>query len=83
MCSGHEYFIPITKFVKYPSTDSVVKAESVFPYIHKLVPHFFHLIKTNKKSLKFLKHLNLYYMHSPTFKHGYYTKLMQIKLLTT
>ena len=24
--------------------------------------------------------MNLYYMHSPTYKHGNYTKLMQIKL---
>ena len=30
---GHEYFIP-TKFGKYPSSDSVVKADSVFPYIY-------------------------------------------------
>ena len=33
MCRAHEYFIP-TKCVKYPSSDSVVKADSVFPYIH-------------------------------------------------
>ena len=30
---GHEYFIP-TKFCEYPSSDSVVKADSVFPYIY-------------------------------------------------
>ena len=30
---GQEYFIP-TKFGKYPSRDSVVKADSVFPYIY-------------------------------------------------
>ena len=30
---GHEYFIP-TKFGEYPSSDSVVKADYVFPYIH-------------------------------------------------
>ena len=30
---GHEYFIP-TKFGKYPSNDSVVKADYVFPYMH-------------------------------------------------
>ena len=30
---GHEYFI-LTKFGKYPSRDSVVKADSVFLYIH-------------------------------------------------
>ena len=30
---GHEYFIP-TKFGKYPSSDSVVKADYVFPYIY-------------------------------------------------
>ena len=30
---GHEFFIP-TKFGKYPSSDSVVKADSVFPYIY-------------------------------------------------
>ena len=29
---GHEYFIP-TKFNKYPSSDSVIKADYVFPYI--------------------------------------------------
>ena len=29
---GHEYFFP-TKFGKYPSSDSVVKADSVFQYI--------------------------------------------------
>ena len=29
---GHEYFIP-TKFGKYPSSDSVVKADYVIPYI--------------------------------------------------
>ena len=33
MCGGHEYFIP-TKFGKYPSSDSVVKADYVFPYIY-------------------------------------------------
>ena len=31
---GHEYFIP-TKFGKYPSSNSVVKSDSVFPYIYK------------------------------------------------
>ena len=36
----------------------------------------------NKNSLKIFKHLNIYYMHSPTYKHGNYTKLMQIKLFT-
>ena len=47
---GHEYFIP-TKFGKYPSSDSVVKADSVFQYIyvyiHALVhpPPPFHLNK--------------------------------------
>ena len=30
---GHEDFIP-TKFAKYPSSDSVVKADSGFPYIY-------------------------------------------------
>ena len=30
---GHEYFIPI-KFGKYPSNDSVVKADYVFPHIY-------------------------------------------------
>ena len=30
---GHEYFIP-TKFGKYPSSNSVVKSDSVFPYIY-------------------------------------------------
>ena len=30
---GHEYFIP-TKFGEYPSSDSVVKADYVFPYIY-------------------------------------------------
>ena len=33
MCGGHEYFIP-TKFGKYTSSDSVVKADYVFPYIY-------------------------------------------------
>ena len=38
---GHEYFIP-TKFGKYPSSDSVVKADYVFLYIymHKCIPLF-------------------------------------------
>ena len=31
---GHENFIPI-KFGKHPSSGSVVKADYVFPYIHK------------------------------------------------
>ena len=30
---GHEYFNP-TKFGKYPSSDSVVNADYVFPYIY-------------------------------------------------
>ena len=30
MCGNHVYFIP-TKFGKYPSGDSVVKADYVFP----------------------------------------------------
>ena len=30
---GHEYFIP-TKFGEYPFSDSVVKADNVFPYIY-------------------------------------------------
>ena len=30
-CGGHEY---VTKFGKYPSSDSVVKADNVFPYIY-------------------------------------------------
>ena len=30
---GHEYFIP-TKFGKYPSSNSVVKADYVFQYIY-------------------------------------------------
>ena len=36
---GHEYFIT-TKHGKYPSSDSVVKADYVFPYIyiHKCTP---------------------------------------------
>ena len=33
MCGCHEYFIP-TKFGKYPSSDSVVKADSVFQYLY-------------------------------------------------
>ena len=32
MSGGHEYFIP-AKLDKYPSSDSVVKADYVFPYI--------------------------------------------------
>ena len=45
-CAGHEYFIP-TKFGKYPSSNSVVKADYVFPYIymHKCTPPFFHFNK--------------------------------------
>ena len=36
---GHEYFIPVN-FGEYPSRDSVVKANYVFPYIcmHKCIP---------------------------------------------
>ena len=30
---GYKYFIP-TKLSKYPSSDSVVKADSVFPYMY-------------------------------------------------
>ena len=30
---GHECFIP-TKFGEYPSSDAVVKADHVFPYIY-------------------------------------------------
>ena len=39
---GHEYFIP-TKFGKYPSNDSVLKADYVFPliYMYKWPP--FHI----------------------------------------
>ena len=41
MCGGgggvHEYFIP-TKFGKYPSSDSVVKADSEFQYIYIPMP---------------------------------------------
>ena len=42
----HEYFIP-TKFGKYPSSDSVVKADCVPILIHELVhpPPTFHLNK--------------------------------------
>ena len=88
MCGGggHEYFIP-TKFGKYPSSDSVVKADSVFQYIYLVhvytsatpPPPTFHFNLINKflkNSLKFPKHLNLYYMHSPTYKHGHYMKLL-------
>ena len=36
---GHDYFIP-TKFGKYPSSNSVVKADYVFQYIymHRCIP---------------------------------------------
>ena len=33
ICGGHEYFTR-TKFGKYPSSHSVVKADYVFPYIY-------------------------------------------------
>ena len=45
----------------------------------------FSLLLQQKKflnSFKFLKHLNLYIMHSPTYKDGNYTKLMQINFLS-
>ena len=47
-------------------TSLFLKADSVFPYIYTCIsaPPF-HINKYIKKSLKFLKHLNLYYMHSP------------------
>ena len=32
-CAGHDYFIP-TKFGKYQSSNSVVKADYVFQYIN-------------------------------------------------
>ena len=47
---GHEFFIP-TKFDKYPSSDSVVKADSdcIPIHIHALVhPAPFHLYKLIK-----------------------------------
>ena len=46
ICGDHEYFIP-TMFGKYPSSDSVVKTDYVFPYIymHYAPPSFFHLNK--------------------------------------
>ena len=78
---GNEYFIPTT-FGKYQTSYSVVKADYVFPYIYmrKYTPLSPQL--KNKIPFKFFKHLNLYYMHFPTYKHGNYTKLMQIKLIT-
>ena len=42
---GHKYFIP-TKFGEYPSSNSVVKADYVFPFIYMhCAPPFFHLNK--------------------------------------
>ena len=70
---GHEHFIPI-KFRKHPLSGSVVKADYVFPYIYTLVHPLLHLNKYIENSLKFLKHLNLLYKHSSTYKHGNYTK---------
>ena len=35
---GLEYFIP-TKFGEYPSSDSVVKSDYVFPYIYMHLVH--------------------------------------------
>ena len=35
---AHDYFIP-TKFCKYPSSDSVFKADYVFPYIIHYSPY--------------------------------------------
>ena len=44
-------------------------------HIHAWVhPPFLHLNKYIKNSLKFFKHLNLWYQHSPSLKHGNYTK---------
>ena len=38
---GHEYFIS-TKFGEYPSSDFVVKADYVFPYIGSVPVDFLH-----------------------------------------
>ena len=76
LVNDHEHFIP-TKFRKHPLSRSVVKADYVFPYIYNALvqpPLFFHLNKYIENSLKFLKHLNLLYKHSSTYKHGNYTK---------
>ena len=71
----HEHFMP-TKFRKHPLSGSVEKADYVFPYIymHKCTPPLFHVNKCIENSLKFIKHLNLLYKHSSTYKHGNYTK---------
>ena len=60
-----------TKFRKHQLSGSVVKADYVFPYIlHALVHPLFHVNKYIEISLKFIKHLNLLYKHSSTYKHG-------------
>ena len=71
----HEHFMPI-KFRKHPLSGSVVKADYVFPYIYIALVHppLFHINKYIENSLKFIKHLNLLYQHSSTYKHGNYTK---------
>ena len=65
-----------TKFRKHPLSGSVVKADYVFPYIYmdECTPPLFHVNKYIENSLKFIKHLNLLYKHSSTYKHGNYTK---------
>ena len=73
-CAGNENFMP-TKFHKHPSSSSVVKAKVVHS-------PFLHLNKYITNSIKFLKHLNLWYQHSPDYKHRNYISLMQIKHFT-
>ena len=71
---GHEYFIP-TKFGEYPSSDFVVKADYVYICMHCAPLPFF--------AFKILQVFQSLLMHSPTYKHGNYTNIMQIKLITT
>ena len=73
-CAGHENFIP-TMFHKHPSSGSVVKADYVCSHIYTCIsasPPFLHLNKHIKISLKFFKHFNFLYQHSPNYKHGNY-----------
>ena len=65
-----------TKFHKHPSSDSVVKAMTMCSHTYTCIstPPFLRLDKYIKNSLKFLKHLNLLYRQSSTYKHSYLTK---------
>ena len=77
-----------TRFGKYQSSNFVVKADYVFQYIlvymHMCTPPFFTSINKYQfiKIVKRRADVPFYYMHSPTYKRGIYTKIMQIKLFT-